>query len=562
MQPFRLTALFLACTHALFPLNIQRTLPSIIPSPVPKITVVCVIDQFAHASWDKTKPFLRGGIAQMAKTGHLYEQAYYPHARPATGTGHTALNTGAFAKDHGIVANTWQDMEDRFVQCDNDFDLEKSAVFSPKGVYEYGRSAEKILVPGLSEVAKDNNCAVISLSHKSRSAICMAGKGGFAAWFDDASGGYTTSKAYSKAMPLWMKAFNRRLGQLFHKVDALRWKCVYPENHPAYNFSFVDDYRYAHPPSLVNRAIDLPKDLKKRSKIFQQTPAGCSSLFLLALYAARRHYKHNPDQPLVLWISLSSLDILGHFYGPDSRECIDIIYQIDMQLKRFMHDIEQTFGPSECAWALTSDHGIMSIPELLKHKNIHGATRISAEKMITSLNRAFYRRFNVKNLITHFDIPYFYFDEPKWNALSTEEQVLLLEDGKELLQAYPGIVRAWSCHDLKNGNFARSYGPHARETWFQKQYFEKRCGQLACMVAPYSYLTTYDKGTSHCTPYDYDVRVPLMLRAPGRILPGITPERVSMLKLPTTLARMLKLPIPAYAPARTLPDVFEEKLLS
>ena len=41
------------------------------------------------------------------------------------------------------------------------------------------------------------------------------------------------------------------------------------------------------------------------------------------------------------------------------------------------------------------------------------------------------------------------------------------------------------------------------------------------MVEKHTYLTSFESGTSHDSPYDYDVRVPLILYGPSRITPGI-----------------------------------------
>ena len=41
------------------------------------------------------------------KHGKEYTHLYYPHAHPATVTGHAALSTGTTASHHGLIANEW-----------------------------------------------------------------------------------------------------------------------------------------------------------------------------------------------------------------------------------------------------------------------------------------------------------------------------------------------------------------------------------------------------------------------------------------------------------------------
>ena len=73
----------------------------------PKVSVVFVIDQFAHHYLRKIQPNLRGGIKFLLDNAVVYNQANYPHAGPSTAVGHTALSTGCFAKDHGVIGNKW-----------------------------------------------------------------------------------------------------------------------------------------------------------------------------------------------------------------------------------------------------------------------------------------------------------------------------------------------------------------------------------------------------------------------------------------------------------------------
>ena len=116
----------------------------------PKLTVILVIDQFAHHILKKIEPHLKGGIAWLLNKGTVYTNAYFPHAVPRTSVGHVALNTGTYAKDHGIVNNAWFDNNNNKIACDDDA-TECAAVLAPDGFYPYGKSACKIKVDGISD---------------------------------------------------------------------------------------------------------------------------------------------------------------------------------------------------------------------------------------------------------------------------------------------------------------------------------------------------------------------------------------------------------------------------
>ena len=96
----------------------------------PRLTIIFVIDQFAYHYFPKLEKHLKGGIKYLLDNGINYTNAYFPHAMPATATGHAALNTGTFAKDHGFIGNSWFDNEGNRIACDDDNDINNTPVFS------------------------------------------------------------------------------------------------------------------------------------------------------------------------------------------------------------------------------------------------------------------------------------------------------------------------------------------------------------------------------------------------------------------------------------------------
>ena len=145
----------------------------------PRLTVVLVVDQFAHHYINKLYPQLKHGLRYLLDNGVVYTNAHMPHGQPSTATGHAGLNTGTCAKDHGFVANAWYE-NGKKVACDNDASG-NAFVFSPDGMHDYGKSAHRLMVDGLSDQCvlqsqPNSNFAVYSISGKSRSAIATASK--------------------------------------------------------------------------------------------------------------------------------------------------------------------------------------------------------------------------------------------------------------------------------------------------------------------------------------------------------------------------------------------------
>lgn len=73
----------------------------------PQLTIIFVIDQFPFRYFNKLKDTLHYGLKNLFCNGINFTNAHHPHGMTATCTGHTALNTGTYGKDHGIVGNAW-----------------------------------------------------------------------------------------------------------------------------------------------------------------------------------------------------------------------------------------------------------------------------------------------------------------------------------------------------------------------------------------------------------------------------------------------------------------------
>ena len=74
----------------------------------------------------------------------------------------------------------------------------------------------------------------------------------------------------------------------------------------------------------------------------------------------------NCSVALILAISLSATDYIGHKYGPDSREIHDQILRLDRTLGRFLDSLYTLRDSSRVLIALTSDHGVAPLPSRLR----------------------------------------------------------------------------------------------------------------------------------------------------------------------------------------------------
>ena len=532
----------------------------------PQLTIIFVIDQFAYHYLPKLEKYLNGGIKHLLDNGVNYTNAYYPHAMPETATGHAALNTGTFAKDHGFIANSWFDTEGKHIECDDDNDIENTAVFAKEGLYNYGKSPKNIMVDGISDqlMLQSQSYAynqVFALSLKSRAAISTANKLGKAIWFDKKTGFFTSSKAYFDQLPDWLVQFNKE-----KKVDQLKyvqWKSFYPQNSSAYAFYNINNYSFArHSSSILSRDIPIRSNITldnayendyKLYNFFQLTPHANQLLLDLAKECIQQNLTTQKDDKFLLWISLSSLDKIGHKFGPESMEVIDMIYHLDHQIKQFMHFVHNQVNQEDVLFVLTADHGVDPIPELLHKQNFKPAFRIIEEQLIQKINTLIHTKYNLTNLVAIKNQQVF-LKKTIFTSLEITKQKTIINEIKIFLKQQPGIKNVWTFDELMNTSFE----PHAIEAFFKKQLYPGRSGLLTFQTFPYSFPTRHEKGTGHKTPYEWNTHVPLIFYQKGTFENKRIHTRIWMLQVANTLAHILNIPKPSASTFELLPGLIEE----
>lgn len=515
----------------------------------PKITVIFIVDQMAYSYIPKLRSNFKYGFKTLLDNGIVYTNAYHPHGMPATGTGHTALNTGAFAKDHGIIANRWVDAEGKKVYCDSDTP-ENAAVFSPDGFYDEGSSAKHIMVDGLSDqfaLASQplTPRQAISVSLKSRAAIATASKAGKAIWFDDKSGNFTSSLAYFQKLPDWLNKFNAEKNPALQ--PSITWESAYPLTSEAYNFA---DINFIKKPRLVGTTIQLQPASEENFGLFDKTPQANQLVLDLAQQAFDESQKANPNNELLLWVCLSSLDKLGHEYGSNSLETIDMIYHLDKQIEDFMNYIKSNVASEQdVLFAWSADHGVSPTIELLQEKGYTAARRIHTKNFRIGINKLIKEKYGIDGVVMRIKAPNFYFYQKKINAQPAKDRKNIMHDIKDYLLAQPGIKKVWTYDELANSTFTKNQ----KENFLKQQLFPGRSGQIIIQTYPYSMVTKWDAGTDHRTPYNYDIHVPLVIYQPGVREKKVINTNVWTLQFASTLADILKVGRPSASIQEALP---------
>ncbi len=531
------------------------------PRP-PKLTVVFVIDQFAHHYINKLYPHLRYGLKYLLNHGVVYTNAHVPHGQPGTGVGHAGLNTGTYANDHGIISNSWRLPDGTKIECDDDKSPDARVIIPTDGTmrYDYGKSSHYLMADGITDQCVLQSTPLsafksFSISGKSRSAIMTASKLGKALWPDPKTGLFTSSGAYFEELPEWVKNFNETHD--VNNLGSVTWQQMYPKSPHAYKFFDTHTYDHARKSgTLLDRPLPVndPSRPQEPFHFYDMTPHKNQHILNFAQECVKEHVGRRSKDRLFLWVCLSPLDVLGHQYGPHSIEAIDMIYHLDKQLQKFIRSAFKAVGKHRVVFALTADHGITPIPEILEKEGLTLAHRINPKEFVAQLNEQLNNHYSLQDVIKGIRGQEIVLNHEVINTLNEQQKNVILDDIKALLLESPYIKEVWRTNALET----LPTQPHTILDNIKNQVFKGRSGELIIQPYTYSLFTGEKEGTSHSRlPYDYNTHVPLILLNQGKFERKYVRQRVTSLQLANTLAEILNVPKPSASTQEILPELFD-----
>ena len=481
------------------------------PAGPPSLIVLITVDQFRGDYLDRFGPQLHGGLARLARGGAWFTNAHHDHAITETAPGHATLLSGRFPRSTGIMAN----------RIGVDDDAAPLVGVSGPGGASPRRFLGTTLVDWLQ--ARDSRSRALSVSMKDRGAILPVGKSRADVYWYYPDGRFTTSRYYRDSLPEWVERFNaRRLPQSFAGKS---WTPLLP------------DSAYKEPDSVsvemggVNFIFPhlIPNDDAQAANMIRVTPWMDEITLDFALDGLRALSLGESQRTDVLAISLSATDLIGHGYGPDSKEMHDNILRLDRSLGVFLDSLFKLRDPSHVAIVLTGDHGIGTIPELVAKSVRPTPVRVDAMTLDTVLRRLVAAAGIDSNLV-EMDRQVVLSDR---NALKNRQPRLdsVLSAFAIQAGALPGIARVDRFQDLFRGDTIND--PIARR-WVH-QFPAQSNVQLVITLTPFSIFSGLV--ATHGAPYDYDTHVPLIFF--GRwFAPGRYPEFVRTVDLAPTLAEI------------------------
>ena len=519
--PIVAIALSLAC----------RQVPARAPSspPIdpdgPRLLVLVAVDQLAYEYLGRFDPYLEGGLRRLLDRGILFENANYGHALTVTAAGHTTLASGLHPATSGIIDNYW-------------FDRDAGEPVYSFGDREHGRSPRNFLGSALPDWirAVDSGARVFAASGKDRAAIAMAGHHPDGAyWYDDDTGGFQTSSYYQDELPSWVESWNDegRAARYF----ARPYEPLAPVVEAAEPLGlrildegvFTPRFPFALGGLAIGPDAGFREDFGESALLDAHVLDFARTLVHSQELGRREHLDY-------LAIGLSSLDLVGHRFGPLSPQVADTMLRIDRELGAFLEFLDQEVGSDRWVLALSADHGVAPVPEQRAADGLP-AKRPGAPDALC-FQQAGER---VRELfgLERWVLEGFYLDRPAIAAAGADPAAVASATAREL-ESCSIVERAWTSEELAALSIGAEEGdPFAR--LFRNSFHPGRSPDL--MIQLVEYAIPAGLVATHGSPYDYDRHVPVFLLLPGAAGGRVT-DPIGIADVAPTLAGLLGIPAP------------------
>jgi predicted AlkP superfamily pyrophosphatase or phosphodiesterase len=527
--------------------------------------VLIVFDQMRAdylTRWDSL--FEQGGFHRLEKEGAWFQNCNYPYASTFTAPGHASLATGCSPDRHGIISNGWYDRgigksiycvsTDRYQLVPRYEGKKKDLVGDWPGAWP-GRLKSETLGDALKK-ATDGRGRVVCLSLKDRSAIllgCSQNSTDACYWFFPASGDFVTSTYYrpNGQVHSWVAEINKE-----HPADrwfGTKWERLRPD---------LDYARYSSPDDTPGedsgwgqgRTFPHPTTggLEEVGESYYEavgnSPFGNDLLLDLAKRAIAGEHLGAGDDPDLLCLSFSANDTIGHCYGPDSQEVLDITLRSDGTVRELLDYLDRQVGRGQYVIAVSADHGVCPLPNVASSQGKdagYAPWDDWVKNSTTFLNEKHLSKGGKERWVEAQADEWLYLNRRVLKARNLDEAVVEQELA-DWFARLPGVEKVYTRQQLLSGSLKDDPIGLA----VKRSFDPERSGDVNVILKPY-YLVgkKMGTGTTHGSPHPYDTHVPLLLSGPG-IEPGVYKEAVTPQIVTALLAHGLGIKPPVDAEAR------------
>ena len=501
----RFTAAILPCVLGLLA---PAARASAQPAKRPNLVVLVTIDQFRADYLDRFGSQMTGGIARMMRDGARFTDAHHDHAITETAPGHATLLAGRFPRSTGIMMNSIGVADDSKPLLG--------------GAYGTGASPRRFKGTTLADWlhAADPRSHALSVSMKDRAAILPIGSSKSDVYWYSPDGMFSTSSYYRDSLPAWVSAFNDR--HMAQSYAGKRWTLLladsaYHEPDSVEAESNGSGYAFPH---------EVPADLSEAASLVRTTPFMDELVVAFALNGVEALQLGKGPQTDLLAVSLSATDVIGHRFGPDSREIHDQVLRVDRAVGVLLDSLFKLRDPATITVVLSADHGVGTIPELAPPSVKLRPQRVDLRRLLSQVREGMTAR-HLDSLTIDIDQNLVFVDRRAFKAAKVDVDSVL-ESLSKALRGTPGVARV----DRFPAILADSGRDPIARRWAH-QFPATAPIELIVTLTPLSLFGGIV--ATHGSPYDFDSHVPLIFYGNG-VKPGRYSEFVRTVDLAPTLA--------------------------
>lgn len=491
------------------------------PTPVgprPRLVVFLTVDQLRPDYLTRWNTQFTGGFRRLLDGGHFFVNAFQDHAITETAPGHASTMSGRFPYSTGIASNSAGVNTSAAPLLESDGIGASPLRFKGTTLTDWLRAAEP-------------DARILSVSRKDRGAILPIGAGKYPVfWYAQRSGKFTTSTYYADTLPTWVRAFNaedlagtRYAGRVWEPLLPLN---QYPEPDSVAAESAGQEPAFPHP---------MPADVDLARNVIIGYPWMDEMILAMAWRGVRAmDLGGGADRTDLLAVSLSTVDAVGHRFGPDSRELHDQVLRLDRVLGAFLDSLIALRGAENVVITLTADHGVGPIPEVRSTWGDNSkASRLSPrdlEPVIAGVAPTI-QRLGLDPTAFNLDWGVLEVDRSKVQGKDAAVREVAREFAR-LARRVRGIERVDVIDDLARADTVRD---DVARRWL---HMFRPGGEAIAAVTMEPYWLYGTAVASHGTPHDYDARVPVLFWGQA-FRPGVDSSTARVVDMAPTLAHLL-----------------------
>jgi Type I phosphodiesterase / nucleotide pyrophosphatase len=501
--------------------------PALQAQEPPRLVLFISIDQMRSDYIDKYGSHWTSGLRRLTGEGARFVQAAYPYLNTVTCAGHATMSTGTFPSTHGMVLNAWWDRGlGRDVACTDDAAVQAIS-YHTAGTKAGGNSAALLRTHTFADELRGQAPRpphIVTVSMKPRSSIMLAGRRGDAVIWFEAPGGFTTSTAFTDKATPFVEAFVKA-----NPLDMDgEWTKLLPES----DYLDADDAEGEQAPNGWTKTFPHPLRVKtadgREVSNWPSTPRADAYLARFALAAVDALKMGSTPGTDYLAISFSTLDSVGHHFGPRSHEVQDVLFRLDRAIGELLDGLDKKVGAGRYVVALTGDHGVAPVPEQAARLGLD-AGRVDLRSVAAKVETLLASKFGAGKYVSRVAYTDLYFAPGVFDKLRADEPVM--REVLEAIGSVPGIARVLRSDHLMDPE--ASDDPVVRAARLSQ--FPGRSGDL--ILVPKAYWLMSTGTTTHGTYYGYDQHVPVVLYGAG-VRPGRYWQAASPADIAPTLAAL------------------------